>query len=147
MTPAQHRPARPATDEGAVSLLVVLMATVVLVMMGLAVDVSGHIHAMQEARGLAREAARVGGQQLQLAPAMRGHATTAETGTAVAAANGYLAAAGVTGSAAVTGPATIRVEVTTTYQTRFLSIIGIGSLHATGSADSRITRSLEGTEQ
>ena len=36
-----------------------------LLMVGLAVDVSGHLHAMQEARATAREAARVGGQQVQ----------------------------------------------------------------------------------
>lgn len=138
---------RTDRDRGSVAVFTVLIATIVLVMAGLAVDVSGHIHAMQEARSVAREAARAGGQQLQLSTAMRGQGVTADAGQAVAAANTYLAAAGVSGSASVSGPTSIRVDVTATYDTRFLSIIGIGSLSATGSADSRTARSLEGVEQ
>lgn len=134
-------------ERGSVTVFTVLIATVVLVMAGLAVDVSGHIHAMQEARSIAREAARAGGQQLQVTTAMRGQGVTADTVLAVAAANTYLASAGVAGSAAASGPTSITVSVTSTYDTRFLSVIGIGSLSATGSADSRTARALEGVEQ
>lgn len=144
---ARRHPTPPDPDRGSVSVFVILLASLVLLMMGLAVDVSGHIHAMQEARAIAREAARVGGQQMEITTAMRGQGTVAEPGRAAAAANAYLASAGVSGSASVSGPTSIQVDVTTTYQTRFLSIVGIGSLSATGSADSRITRSLEGVEQ
>lgn len=136
-----------ASDRGSVTVFTVLIAAVVLIMTGLAVDVSGQIHAMQEARSVAREAARAGAQQVQAGPAMRGVGAVSDTAGAVPAANAYLAAAGVSGAAALTGATTVRVEVTATYQTRFLGVIGVGSLSANGSGEARITRSLEGVEQ
>ena len=75
-------------------MLAILIAATVVVMMGLAVDVSGHVHAMQEARSVAREAARAGGQQVNVPTAIRGHGVQANPGEAAAAANTYLAAAG-----------------------------------------------------
>ncbi|WP_237768061.1 pilus assembly protein [Serinicoccus sp. CNJ-927] len=129
------------------SLWTVMLASLALIMVGLAVDTSGHIHAMQEARSLAREAARAGGQEIEKPRGVLGQGAVATPVLAAAAANSYLSAAGVDGSATVTGPYTVQVAVTTTYSTRFLSVIGIGSLSATGTAESRITRSIEGTEQ
>lgn len=144
--PHRHTGKRHA-DRGSVSVLVLLLATTVLLITGLAVDVSGHVHALQQTRAVAREAARVGGQQLQAATAMKGTGAVADPGQAVAATNAYLAASGVDGVARVTGPDSIHVDVTGTYQTRFLSVIGIGSLPVTGTAASRITRSVDGVEQ
>lgn len=134
-------------ERGSVSALVILMATTVLVMVGLAVDAGGQVHALQEARSIAREAARVGGQQLQVPTAVRGHGAVADPERAAAAADAYLSAAGVSGSTTVTGPTAIRVDVTTTYDTKFLSVVGISSLSGTGQATSRITRSVDGVEQ
>lgn len=145
-TPAPR--SRPAHRErGAVTVYVILMATTVLVVMGVAVDVSGHVHAMQDARAVAREAARAGGQELQIPTAVRGQDATADPAAAASAANTYLAAAGVAGTASTTGPDSIHVIVTTTYQTRFLGIVGITSTAATGQAGARITRSVQGVEQ
>lgn len=145
------RAARPtvATDaeRGSISVLAILIAATVVVMMGLAVDVSGHVHAMQEARSVAREAARAGGQHVNVPTAIRGHGVQTNPGEAAAAANTYLTAAGTAGSATVTGPTTIAVTVTSTYQTRFLSVIGISTLSSTGQADARITRVQDGVEQ
>ncbi len=134
-------------DRGSVSVLVLLLATTVLLITGLAVDVSGHVHALQQTRAVASEAARVGGQQLQAPTAMTGTGAVADPGQAVAATNAFLAASGVDGVATVTGPDSIHVDVTGTYKTRFLSVIGITSLPVTGKADSRITRSVDGVEQ
>ncbi len=141
------RHASQARDRGSVSVFVIVVATAFLVMAGLAVDVSGHIHAMQEARSVARQAARAGGQQLQLATGVRGQGAVADPGEAAAAAQAYLARAGVVGSASVTGPDSINVQVSSVYATRFLSIVGISGLSATGEAESRITRSVGGVEQ
>ena len=140
-------PERADKERGSVSLWTVMLASLALIMVGLAVDTSGHIHAMQEARSLAREAARAGGQEIEKPRGVLGQGAVATPVLAAAAANSYLSAAGVDGSATVTGPYTVQVAVTTTYSTRFLSVIGIGSLSATGTAESRITRSIEGTEQ
>lgn len=134
-------------DRGSVSVFVIVLATAFLIMMGLAVDVSGQIHAMQEARSVARQAARAGGQELNLPTGVRGQAAVANPSAAAAAAQNYLAQAGVAGSASVTSPTSITVMVTTNYPTKFLSIIGVGSLSATGTADARIARSVEGVEQ
>lgn len=134
-------------DQGSISVMAILIAATVVVMMGLAVDVSGHVHAMQEARSVAREAARTGGQQVNVPAAVRGHGVEANPGEAAAAANVYLAAAGTTGSATVTGPTTIRVDVTSTYHTRFLSVIGISTLSSTGQENARITRVQDGVER
>lgn len=138
---------REQTERGSVSVFVIVIATSFLIMVGLAVDVAGHLHAMQEARATAREAARVGGQQVQMPTGVRGLGAIADPALAAAAAQSYLSQAGVTGSAHVSGPDSIRVDVTSVYPTRFLSIVGVGSLSATGTAEARITRSVEGVEQ
>lgn len=145
MTSARSRGA--GRERGSVSAFVVLLAAAFLIMVGLAVDVSGHLHAMQEARVTAREAARAGGQQVQAPTGIRGQGARADPGRAAVAADAYLETAGVAGSASVASPSTIRVEVTSTYPTRFLGVIGIGTLTATGTAEARITRSVEGVEQ
>lgn len=134
-------------ERGSVGVFVIVIATSFLIMVGVAVDVAGHLHAMQEARAVAREAARTGGQQVQMATGVRGRGALADPGSAAAAAQAYLYQAGVAGSVAVTGPASISVSVTSTYPTKFLSILGVGSLSATGTAQARITRSVEGVEQ
>ncbi|MGB3257713.1 MAG: pilus assembly protein [Ornithinimicrobium sp.] len=134
-------------ERGSVGVFVIVIATSFLIMVGVAVDVAGHLHAMQEARAVAREAARTGGQQVQMATGVRGRGALADPGSAAAAAQAYLYQAGVAGSVAVTGPASISVSVTSTYPTKFLSILGVGSLSANGTAQARITRSVEGVEQ
>lgn len=138
---------RAGAERGSVGVFVIVIATSFLIMVGLAVDVAGHIHAMQEARAVAREAARVGGQQVQMATGVRGRGAVADPGKAATAAEAYLYQAGVPGSASVSGPASISVTVTSTYPTKFLSIVGVGTLSATGTAEARITRSVEGVEQ
>ncbi len=152
MTPTRTARAAGVTvadhgERGSISVLAILIAATVVVMMGLAVDVSGHVHAMQEARSVAREAARAGAQQVNVPTAIRGHGVQTSPGEAAAAANTHLAAAGTTGSAAVTGPTTIAVTVTSTYHTRFLGVVGISTLSSTGQADARITRAQDGIEQ
>lgn len=134
-------------ERGSVGVFVIVIATSFLIMVGVAVDVAGHLHAMQEARAVAREAARTGGQQVQMATGVRGRGALADPGSAAAAAQAYLYQAGVAGSVAVTGPASISVSVTSTYPTKFLSILGVASLSANGTAQARITRSVEGVEQ
>lgn len=146
-TDTVRKSSREGTERGSVGVFVIVIAASFLIMVGLAVDVAGHLHAMQDARATAREAARVGGQQLQTHTGVRGLGAVADPGLAAAAAEAYLSSAGVAGSAAVTGPASISVDVTSVYPTKFLSIVGVGSLSATGTAEARITRSVEGVEQ
>lgn len=134
-------------EQGSISVMAILIAATVLIMMGVAVDVSGHVHAMQEARSVAREAARAGGQEVNVPAAIRGHGAKTNPGEAAVAAQAYLDATGTPGSVTVTGPNTIRVDVNSTYQTRFLSVIGIGSMSSTGQAEARVARVVNGVEQ
>ena len=137
----------PRRERGSVSIWLATTGFAMIVLVGLAVDLGGQVHAQQRARDLAAQAARTGGQQLQPGPAMRGETATADTARAVRAARTYLAAADVTGTVKVTGGDTLTVTTTDTYATTFLGIIGITTLTVTGNAQARITRSVEGVEQ
>ena len=145
MTPPT--PKTPRRERGSVSIWLATSGFAMIVLVGLAVDLGGQVHAQQHARNLAAQAARTGGQQLQPVPAMRGETATADRARAVAAARTYLAAADVTGTVAVTGGTTVTVHVRDTYATTFLGIIGITSMTVTGHGRARITRSVEGVEQ
>ena len=118
-----------------------------IVLVGLAVDLGGQVHAQQHARAVADQAARTGGQQLQAPVAVRGQGAVTDTHLARQAATTYLTASGLTGTVQVTGGTTVTVTVRDTYNTTFLGIIGITSMTVTGHGQARITRSVGGVEQ
>jgi Flp pilus assembly protein TadG len=134
-------------ERGSISLWMVTASFVMMVLVGLAVDLGGQVHAQQRAHDIAAEAARTGGEQVQAAPAIEGRYVGVDTAAARIAAEQYLAAAGVTGTVRITGGDTITVEVTDTYTPDFLNFIGIGDLTVTSDASARLVRSLGGTEQ
>lgn len=138
---------RTCEDRGSVSLWLVTSSFVMMTLVGLAVDLGGQVHAKQRAHDIAAQAARAGGQQVQAAPAIQGRFLAIDTIAARNAAESYLAAAKVSGTVKVTNGDTITVDVTDTYEPKFLSAIGIGDLTVTGTATARIIRSLGGTEQ
>ncbi len=123
-------------------------ALTLVLLVGLAVDLGGQVHAKQRAQDIAAEAARAGGQQLQAGTAIRGQAAVADPGAAVAAARAYIAGApGVTGTATVVTGTRVVADTQSTYTTQFLSIIGIGALTVTGHAEVQITRAVDGVAQ
>jgi Flp pilus assembly protein TadG len=132
-------------DRGSVSLWLVTATFAMMVLVGLAVDLGGQVHAKQRAHDLAAQAARTGGQQVQAAPAIEGRHLSVDAAAARAAAERYLAAAGVEGTVTITGGDTITVKVTDSYSPRFLSFLG--DLEVTGEASARIVRSIGGTER
>ncbi len=138
---------RTRDERGSISIWMVTASFVMMVLVGLAVDLGGQVHAKQRAHNIAAEAPRTGGEQVEAAPAIEGRYVSVDTAAARAAAEEYLAASGVTGTVTVTGGDTIHVEVTDTYTPKFLSFIGIGDLSVTSDASARIVRSLGGTEQ
>lgn len=139
--PKPHTTARGADERGSVSTWLVLASFAMGIVVGLAVDVSGQVHAQQRARDVAAQAARAGGQQLDAA-AVQGRYPSIAVGQARAAAQDYLAAAGVTGAVTVTGSTTIRVDVTDTYDPLFLGVVGINNLTVTGDATARVIRTM-----
>jgi Flp pilus assembly protein TadG len=138
---------RTRDERGSISIWMVTASFVMMMLVGLAVDLGGQVHAKQRAHNIAAEAARTGGEQIEAAPAIEGRYVSVDITAARTAAEQYLAAAGVDGTVTVTGGDTIHVAVTDTYTPTFLSFIGIGDLTVTSDASARIVRSLGGTEQ
>ena len=142
-----RRDKRGRDERGSISLWMVTSSFVMMVLVGLAVDLGGQVHAQQRARDLAAQAARTGGQQVQAAPAIEGRYLNVDVSAARSAAEAYLSAAGIDGTVAINGGDTITVNVTDTYEPRFLALLGIDHLDVTGTATARLVRSLGGTEQ
>jgi len=138
---------RARDERGSISIWLVTSSFVMMMLVGLAVDLGGQVHAKQRAHDVAAQAARAGGQQVQAAPAIEGHFLAVDTAAAKQTAEEYLDAAHVSGTVTITGGDTITVDVTDVYNPKFLSVIGIGDLTVTGEASARLIRSLGGTEQ
>ena len=136
---------RRRDEHGSISLWLITSSFVMMVLVGLAVDLGGQVHAKQRAHDVAAQAARTGGQQVQAGPAIQGHRLTVDAAAARAAAEDYLAATHVQGSVSITGGDTITVHVTDTYSPLFLGFLR--DLTVTGEASARLIRSLGGTEQ
>lgn len=132
-------------EQGSVAVWMITTALVMIILVGLAVDLSGRVHAKQRAQDVAAEAARAGGQQLQGPAAIRGQGAVVDPAAAVVAANTYIAGApGMTGSATIAGGTTVVTDTSTTYQTKFLGLIGITSLTVTGHAEVQVNRAVSG---
>jgi Flp pilus assembly protein TadG len=135
-------------DKGSVTIWLALASVVMIVLVGVAVDLSGQVYAQQHARDIAAQAARTAGQQIDASLGVRGIGAQTNTAQAIAAATSYIAAAGMEGDASITGGGTtITVRVVDTYETKFLSIIGLTSLRVTGSAETRVVRVVGGVER
>lgn len=137
-----HR-ARSRDERGLVSVWAAVSMVAFILIVGLGVDFSGHAGMEQQARSVAAEAARAGGQQLNVD---NGKAR-ADVHGAIQAANAYVASSDFSATTRVSSGTIIEVAVEGRYRCRFLSIIGIDSLpvHATGTAD--VTSVLEGRQQ
>jgi Flp pilus assembly protein TadG len=134
-------------EDGSITLWMVTATFAMMMLVGLAVDLGGQVHAQQRAHNVAGQAARAGGQEVQAAPAVQGRYLAINAAAARNAAQDYLSTAGVNGTVSVTDGTTITVNVTDTYRPKFLSIIGIGDLSVTGEASARLIRTVAGSEQ
>lgn len=130
---------RSDPERGSISVLIMTASMIMVVLVGLAVDLTGQVHAQQHARDVAAQAARNAGEQVEAASAIRGDTLTVNTGQAAAAARQYLSAAGVSGGVTVHGT-TMTVTTHDRYATKFLSIIGLGSLPVTGHSTAQLER-------
>jgi Flp pilus assembly protein TadG len=138
---------RNRADRGSISIWLVTSSVVMMMLVGLAVDLGGQVHAKQRAHDIAAQAARTGGQHVQSAPAVTGDFLAIDIAAAKNAAQDYLSAAHVSGTVTVTNAETLTVEVTDVYTPRFLGAVGIGDLTVTGEASARLIRTLGGNEQ
>jgi Flp pilus assembly protein TadG len=125
-------------ERGSFSLLIAVLGVALLVGIGLVVDGGRYITAAQLADNAAGEAGRAAGQHIT-AQAVTGEAPQADTTRAVQAAQSYLAAAGVDGTVTVAGD---EITITTTIRRTpvLLTLAGVSSITATGTATVRLTR-------
>ena len=111
---------RLASEEGAVTGMVAVLALALLACAGLAYDGGALIEASAAARGTATAAARAGAQELSV-EALHGGTTGLAPDRATAAAQALLDAAGATGTVVVDIDS-VNVTVHTTYRMRLLPI-------------------------
>ncbi|MDO5092823.1 MAG: pilus assembly protein TadG-related protein [Propionibacteriaceae bacterium] len=124
-------------ERGAITVWVTAALLGFILAVGLGVDFAGHARAQQEARAVAAEAARAGGQQLSLTDGR----LIPEVGSAVRAAQTYVAASRFSGAVRV-HDGEIEVTVTGQYSCLFLSMIGVRTLpvEAVGTAELTTSR-------
>ncbi|MEU2200137.1 Tad domain-containing protein [Isoptericola sp. NPDC019482] len=137
------RRTRQEAERGSVSIWLALGAFVMIVVVGMAVDLSGQVLAQQHARDVAQQAARVGAQQVVASEALSGRGISLDAARARQAAGGFVGQAGLTLGRPVV-VAGDRVEVTTrdSYTPKFLGIIGIRSMPVSGEGEARAIRTL-----
>lgn len=131
MTPRQ-RLHEPDSERGAISLFLAVLVPGLLLIIGLAVDGGAKVAATQRANAIADEAARAGGQALDIPAALTGQLQV-DPAAAVTAAQDYLDRNGVEGQVTVVDGDTLQVTTTITEPTVFLGLIGISTLTVEGS--------------
>ncbi|MEW2507915.1 hypothetical protein AB0878_46380 [Amycolatopsis sp. NPDC047767] len=123
------------SDRGSISVLVLGVSAALIIGIGVAVDGARKAQAYSDATAVAEEAARAGGQSLDVADLATGADAVVVPAQAVLAARAYLDRANVAGHVAVDGDRII-VDTTITRPTVFLSAIGISTttVHGHGAA-------------
>lgn len=134
-------------ERGSISVWLVTATFVMMMLVGLAVDLGGQVHAQQRAHDIAAQAARAGGQRVEAPAAIEGRSVDVDLAAARTASKEFLKAAGVDGTVTITGGDTVTVTVTDHYDPKFLGAIGIADLKVTGEASARVVRTIGGTEQ
>lgn len=123
------------SDEGRVTVFVVVLTTAILALAGLTLDGGLGLAAKVKANGQAEAAARAGAQAIDPAVYRNTGEMRLDPVHAIADAQSYLTSVDAAGTAAVSGN-TVIVTVTATRSTQLLGLVGIPSLtvHGTGSA-------------
>ncbi|MEU2391868.1 pilus assembly protein TadG-related protein [Streptomyces sp. NPDC007369] len=130
---------RHAGDRGSLSPFYAVSAIGIIMIMGLLVDGGGALNATNKATGLAQEAARAAGQQLNVPAAVQGTEITVDPDAAVGAAQDYLAAQNVSGTVTITdGGQRLEVTVHDTYNTLFAQFVGRSTISVSGTAHARL---------
>lgn len=146
-THTRHLRTAAAKDPEAGSVTVFLAISVLglLLLVGLVADGGAKLRATQRADAVAAEAARAGGQALDVPGGIAGSGTRVDRSTAVVAATSYLRQAGHTGTVTISDDRTrLEVDVTDTQPTAFLSLIGISALTVTGHAEANLVEGITG---
>ncbi|MBX9243803.1 hypothetical protein ICW40_03155 [Actinotalea ferrariae] len=134
-----------ADDRGSISVFVAASMLGLLLIVGLIADGGLKVRAVQEADALAAEAARAGGQAIDVAAAVSGEPARVDRQAAVDAAYAYLAVAGATGQVGISPDGRdLNVSVTLTRPTAFVSLIGIAQVTVSGHASVTLVHAVTG---
>jgi Flp pilus assembly protein TadG len=134
-------------ERGAITVWVAMAVSILVLVIGITVDLTGQVNAQQRAFDLAQQAGRSAANQVNAGQAMQGQTPTIDIVAASSAAAGYLHAAGVDGTVTVTGPTSLHVHVATVYQPRFLGAAGVGPKTVSGDIDVALARVVNGTQR
>lgn len=132
MTRLERLRNRLASEEGSLSAWVLLTAVVLVAVLGLVVDSAGKYQADERAHQVASNAARAAANSLSGDAVQRGDVYL-DAARAQQTARDYIAASGLTGTVTITGQE-VSVEVETSYTTKFISLLGVNTLPASGTA-------------
>ncbi|MCG8971422.1 pilus assembly protein TadG-related protein [Streptomyces sp. CL12-4] len=120
-------------DRGGVTVFVAVCVVALIGIIGVAVDGGGKMRATERADHVAGEAARAGGQAIDPTTAISGESIVVKPQDAIAAAQAYLRSVGATGTVSVSADGkTLTVHTAGSYATKFLPVVGIGSMPVTG---------------
>src|SRR3954471_16056138 len=135
MTPRERLQGEDA-ERGALSVFLAVLVPGLLLIIGLAVDGGAKVAATQRANAIADEAARAGGQALDVSAALTGQVRV-DPAAAVAAAQDYLDRTDVPGPVTVLGGDTVHGTIPLPEPTSFLGLIGISTptVEGSGTAD------------
>lgn len=134
---------RARGERGQVTAMVAILAVALLALGALVFDGGQILTARREANNLARQAARAGAQQLDIAQARTG-TFTLDAAAADSAARTYLADQGVTPTSVRVLGDRVEVTVALTQPTPLLSILGIDEREVTATASARAARGVTG---
>lgn len=132
-------PRRLRGDEGEIAVYTAIVTVALLAIIGVAIDGGGKLRATERADAVAMEAARAAGQAIDPASAVTGGTLRVDPEAAQAAAYAYLARVGTQGTVGLSADRTqLTVTVNDAYATKFLSVVGIGSMSVTGHGSARL---------
>jgi hypothetical protein len=137
--------AGPIRDRGGLSLMIVVLFVPLAALAGIVVDGGAKLNADENAVALAQEAARAGATTVDQSAAYSSGSFVTGQRQALQAARSYLIQAGYARyTVAAAGTRAIRVSVTITQPTRFLSLIGVDSFTCTGTATASLVTGVTG---
>jgi Flp pilus assembly protein TadG len=134
-----------SAERGAMSLMVIVLFVALAALAGIVVDGGAKLTADENVAAAAQEAARAGATTVDVSGAYATGSFAVDQQRAIAAARAYLAGAGYHQfSVAAVGSRAIRVAVTITEPTRFLSMLGVRSFTCTATATAVLVTSVAG---
>jgi hypothetical protein len=147
-----RQPRGAQAERGSLTLMLAVMFVALLALAGIVIDGGAKLTAAENATAIAQEAARAGAGMVNPATAYSSGSFVVDVSEARQAAEQYLAQSwvvgqGYRGSVTRVGTHSIEVTVNVTQPTKVLSIIGIDSVSATGTATANLIAGVTGTGQ